>query len=113
MRWRNDLARGSPLSLGIGLRIVYGWQDGDRSQRSAAYAARFSMVKVDISTYVVFSCHSIRVGRNTYVNLFHGGLWEVMRVHSAGELVPVEGNKDPSINGALFEGIVKTTCRSR
>lgn len=64
MRWRNDLARGSPLSLGIGLRIVYGWQDGDRSQRSAAYAARFSAVNVDISTYTFFSYRSIRMSGN-------------------------------------------------
>ena len=62
MRWRNDLALGSPLSLGIGLRIVYGWQDGERSQRSAAYAVRSSAAKVHISTCIVFSSHFIRAG---------------------------------------------------
>ena len=62
MRCRNDLARGSPLSLGIGLRMVYGWQDGDKSQRSAAYGTRFSAVNVDMSTYVIFSRYSILEG---------------------------------------------------
>ena len=43
-------------------------------------------------------------------DLFHGSLREVMRVRSAGELIPIEGGNDPSINGALFKGIVQTAC---
>jgi len=46
------------------------------------------------------------------VDLFHGSLWEVVRVHSAGELIPIEGGKDPSINRALLKRIVKTPCMS-
>jgi len=78
IRQRKDLARGSLLSLGIGLRIVYGWQDGDRSQRSAAYAARFSADNVHISTYIVFSRRSIRVGGSVWTcfTVVSGKLWE-------------------------------------
>ena len=33
-----------------------------------------------------------------------------MRIRSAGELIPIEGGNDPSINGALFEGMAQTAC---
>jgi len=48
-----------------------------------------------------------------YVDLFHAGLWEVMGVHSAGELIPIEGGEDSHVNRTFFKGIVKTTWRSR
>lgn len=47
------------------------------------------------------------------MDLFHDSLWEVVRVHSTGELIPVEGGNDSSIDGALIKGIVQATCRSR
>lgn len=47
------------------------------------------------------------------VDLFHGSLWEVVRVRSAGKLIPIEGGNDSSINGTLFKGIVQPTCRTR
>ena len=47
------------------------------------------------------------------MDLFHSSLWGIVRVHSAGKLIPIEGGHDPSIDRALFERIVKTTYRSR
>lgn len=93
------------------MRTVYGWQDGDRSQRSAAYAAISSTVSVHISIYIISAASQLAwVGD---VNLFRGGVWEVMGVHSTGELIPVEGGENSSFNGTFFKGIVKTTWRSR
>ena len=48
-----------------------------------------------------------------HVNLFCGSVWEVMGVHSAGELIPVEGGEDSNFNGTFFKGVVKTTWGSR
>ena len=44
------------------------------------------------------------------MDLFHGGLWEIMGVRSAGKLIPIEGSHDSRVNGALLKGIVQTTC---
>jgi hypothetical protein len=38
---------------------------------------------------------------------------EVVRVYSAGELIPIESSKDLGFNGALIESIVKATYRTR
>jgi hypothetical protein len=40
------------------------------------------------------------------VDLFHGSFGEVVRVHSAGKLIPIEGGNDSGINRALFKGIM-------
>ena len=47
------------------------------------------------------------------MDLFHSSLGEVVRVHSAGKLIPIEGGDDSGINRALFKGIMQTTCRPR
>lgn len=36
-----------------------------------------------------------------------------MRIHLAGELVPIESSKDLGVNRALLESIVKAACMSR
>ena len=46
------------------------------------------------------------------MDLFYGSLREVVRVYSAGELIPIESGKNLSVNRTLPEGIVKATCRS-
>lgn len=38
---------------------------------------------------------------------------EVVGVYLAGELIPIEGGKDSSVNGALLKGVMKATCRFR
>lgn len=47
------------------------------------------------------------------MDLFYGGLREVVRVHSAGELIPIESGENLGLNRALIEGIVKATCGTR
>ena len=61
-----------------------------------------------MSTCIVLGCRSM-YGWGC-ADLFHGSLREVMRIRSAGELIPIEGGNDPSINGALFEGMAQTAC---
>jgi hypothetical protein len=43
------------------------------------------------------------------MNLFHSGLRKVVRIYFAGELIPIEGSEDTSINGAVPKGEMKTT----
>lgn len=47
------------------------------------------------------------------MDLFHGSSREVVRVNSAGELIPIEGSKNLCVDGAVLEGTVKTTWRFR
>lgn len=47
------------------------------------------------------------------VDLLDSSLMEVMRVYPAGELIPIEGGKDSSVNGALLKGVMKATCGFR
>ena len=47
----NDFARGSSAPFARGFSTVYGWHDGDNSQRVASSAARSDAVNFEMSAY--------------------------------------------------------------
>ena len=47
----NDFARGSSAPFARGFSTVYGWHDGDNSQRAASSFARSDAVNFEMSAY--------------------------------------------------------------
>lgn len=112
IRCKKECARGSAAPLANGLSTVYGWHDGDRSQRFAFSREISAVVRVPIS--VLFSVSFTLARRLTAETDFVGNVnAQIGSVHLARGLVPVvSGGYRCAHNTAAMECKMEASCEN-